>query len=171
MSKTMTEDEQELTAWQVWLHPKRTSAMVQQLHCDLQQARQEAADTLNSLESQIAELKKTRSALQAENTELSLKYIRLEEEYSAQDAQIDEIQAMFEQVESMKARYEKRIAKYKGRMADLERALRRAENAANNDIEPLPPLPGVKPSPGHTEPSPPPDEIDPSADWYHPLDL
>ncbi|MCM1319902.1 MAG: hypothetical protein NC217_05925 [Muribaculaceae bacterium] len=165
-------NEQELTPWQIWLHPRRAHTLIEQLNADLQQTSEALAKSQQECHEQIEELKKTRSALQAENTELSLRLKRLNEEYDEQEADIAEIKSMFDQVEAMKARYDKRMEKYKAKIADLERALARMKNVGANDIMPLPPLP--KREAPKTKPAklaPPPNDIEPDSDWYHPLDL
>lgn len=123
------------------------------------------------LRSDIATLKKERSALQAANTESELRLHKAEQDYEQLQKEIDEVRIMFEKVSDMKHKYDRRIERYKGMIADLERALERERRAtADNDIIPIKSIaPTISPKPAPTPEIKSPN--DNSGDWYLPLEL
>lgn len=155
---------------QVWLHPCRAAALIEETAARADSLAEELASANSRMEellSEIADLKQTRTQLQAQNTEQGLKLLRAAEVNDAQYKELDEINTMLERVAQMKANYEKRIARLKGKISDLRAALQREIDSSPGELEPL------------REPSKPPVEkpssaapvSESAADWYSPLDL
>ncbi len=164
----------------IFRHPRRAAQMMQTLVSALEEAQASvgAADAGRlELEERLRGLKGERSALQASNTELSLKLRKLTEDHESLQREIDEVQAMFGKVQSMKERYENRIARYKAETQELRRELKRQEEAALAEITPLNTEPvnrrgkNRRMDPEKTHPAPPGRTDGSEGDWYLPLEL
>lgn len=161
-----------MTPLQIWLHPRRAASQI----AALRQVSDTQGEELHSLKeayealsAEVNGMRGERSALQAENTELSLKLIRAREEFEAQQKDISDIEHLVNRMGEMKEFYEKRILRLKDKIADLNGALRREIDTAPGGLAPL--STSFRPSVSPVKSSPESSADDSADDWYSPIEL
>ena len=129
-----------LTAWQVWLHPRRTLSRVREDAGRLEKMENER----NYERLQAEELRKENADLRerllvSENTCLQLQSellrMRSEQEYQQEmDRKLDALEEEFDRIEEMKNKYESSIASLRRRLADATDELKRL---SGQSVEPF----------------------------------
>lgn len=137
------------SAWNVWIHPRRTARCLDSLRAELADADSrralaaQRADDTDALCAQLRDdnerLRQRLSAVENANTRLEaeMKQMKSDEEYQREvDARLAELDKELRKVDAMKQRYEATIAALKERLVDARSELQRKRHPSSeiNDL-------------------------------------
>lgn len=146
-----------LTAWQVWLHPRRTLSSMREVAGKIEKMESELDNERiqgEALRKENADLRER--LLASENARLQLQsellQMRGEQEYQEEmDRKLEALEKEFDRMEEMKLKYESSISSLRRRLADATDELKRI---SGQSVEPLDLLADLKRDDGAEEMTP-----------------